>query len=108
MSRPTLEELRKLRDEAQQEATRLHNRQKVLLSKQIDAERRARTRRLIERGAMLESVFPELTNCSNEKVMAFLSDVSRLTEINVLIAAIVGSDTGQTEQTHKTDHKGDV
>ena len=95
MSKPTLEELRKLRDEAQQEATRLQNRQKVLLSKQIDAERRARTRRLIERGAMLESVFPELATCSNEQVMAFLCSLSRLNEIGQLIAtATAENNTG--------------
>lgn len=89
MSKPTLEELRKLRDEAQQEATRLHNRQKVLLSKQIDAERHARTRRLIEHGAMLESVFPVLRNCENNKVMALLIALSRLPEATDVLSEIV-------------------
>ena len=96
MSKPTLEELRRLRDEAQQEATRLQNRQKFLLSKQIDAKRRARTRRLIERGAMLESVFPILKNCDNNKVMALLIALSRLHEVASIIGEIVKpSDTGQ-------------
>ena len=95
MTKPTLEELRKLRDEAQQEATRLQNRQKVLLSKQIDAERRARTRRLIERGAMLESVFPVLRNCENNKVMALLIALSHLPEATSIIGEIAKpNDTG--------------
>ena len=38
----------------------LENRQKILLNRQNDMERRARTRRLIEHGAILESVFPAL------------------------------------------------
>ena len=88
MSKPTLEELRRLRDEAQQEVARLQNRQKVLLSKQIDAERRARTRRLIERGAMLESVFPVLRNCENDKVMALLIALSRLPEATDVLGKI--------------------
>ena len=37
----------------------LENQQKILLNRQRDMERRARTRRLIEHGAILESVFPE-------------------------------------------------
>ena len=85
-AKPTLEELKTERDEAQREIAQLENRQKAILSKQIDAERRARTRRLIERGAMMESVFPELTACPNAKVMAFLCGVSRLDEISRLLA----------------------
>lgn len=38
----------------------LENQQKILLNRQSDMERRARTRRLIEHGAILESVFPTL------------------------------------------------
>jgi len=36
----------------------LENRQKILENKQRNEERKARTRRLIERGAILEGVFP--------------------------------------------------
>lgn len=91
----SLEELRAARDEALQEAERLNNRQKAILSKQINAERRARNHRLIERGAMLESVFSELTACKNARVMAFLIAVSRLPQITELLAkAAEPSDTG--------------
>lgn len=62
----------------QREIRQLENRQKILLNKQTDAERRARTRRLIEHGAILESIFPALADLSGEEVNAFLLAVSRL------------------------------
>lgn len=56
----------------------LENRQKILLNRQSDMERRARTRRLIEHGAILESVFPALTALPGEETKAFLLTLSHL------------------------------
>lgn len=56
----------------------LENRQKILLNRQSDMERRARTRHLIEHGAILESVFPALVTLPGEEVKAFLLALSRL------------------------------
>ena len=53
---------------------RLENRQKILLNRKADAERKARTHKLIERGAILESVFPEIVPMSGEQVKAFLTE----------------------------------
>ena len=50
----------------------LQNRQKILLNKKSDMERRARTKRLIEHGVILESVFPETATMSGLEVTAFL------------------------------------
>lgn len=50
----------------------LENRQKILLNRKANAERKARTHRLIEHGAILESVFPEVVSMSGEQVKAFL------------------------------------
>jgi hypothetical protein len=50
----------------------LENRQKILLNRKADAERKARTHRLIERGAVLESVFPEVVAMTGEQLKAFL------------------------------------
>ena len=58
----------------------LENQQKILLNRQRDMERRARTRRLIEHGAILESVFPTLAALPGEKDKAFLLALSRLPE----------------------------
>lgn len=74
----TLERLKAEQEKAQKELRQLENRQKILLNRQRDAERRARTRRLIERGAILEGVFPLAPNISGEEVQAFLVALSRL------------------------------
>lgn len=50
----------------------LENRQKILLNRKADAERKARTHRLIECGAILESVFPEVVAMTGEQLKAFL------------------------------------
>ncbi len=59
---------------------RLENRQKILLNRKADAERKARTHKLIERGAILESVFPETAPISGEQVKAFLQTLRRSNE----------------------------
>ena len=55
----------------------LQNRQEVVLNRKIDAKRKARTHRLIERGAILESVFPEIVPMTGEQVKAFLVKLRR-------------------------------
>ena len=52
----------------------LENRQRILLSRKADTERKARTHRLIERGAILESVFPEIVPMTGEQVKTFLEE----------------------------------
>lgn len=52
----------------------LENRQKILLNRKADTERKARTHRLIERGAILERVFPEIVFMTGEQVKAFLEE----------------------------------
>ena len=56
----------------------LQNHQKILLNRKRQEERRTRTHRLIERGAILEGVFPAVTDMEGEKVEAFLIALSRL------------------------------
>ena len=64
----TLERLKVEQEKAQKELRQLENRQKILLNRQRDAERRARTRRLIERGAIVEGVFPLAPDLTGEEV----------------------------------------
>ena len=54
------------------------NRQKILLNKKRSEEHRARTHRLIGRGAILEAVFPAVVGMEGEEVKAFLIALSRL------------------------------
>ena len=69
----------------QQEKVKTENRQKILLNRKTDAERKARTRRLIEHGAILESIFPAAAAMTGEEVKAFLSTISRLPEVMRLL-----------------------
>ena len=64
--------------EAEKELYQLQNKQKVLLNRERREERRARTRRLIEHGAVLEGVFPLIADMSGEEIKAFLIALSRL------------------------------
>ena len=54
------------------------NRQKILLNRKRSEEHRARTHRLIGRGAILEAVFPAVVDMEGEEVKAFLIALSRL------------------------------
>lgn len=54
----SLEQLNAEQEKVQKEIRQLENRRKILLGKQANEERRARTRRLIEHGAILERIFP--------------------------------------------------
>lgn len=73
------ESLLQKKAEAEKEVSQLQNQQKVILNKQRDLERRARKHRLIERGAIFESVFPCFKTIEdNEAVQAFLIALSRL------------------------------
>ena len=56
----------------------LQNQQKILLNRKRSEERRERTHRLIERGAILEAVFPAVADMEGKEVQAFLIALSRL------------------------------
>ena len=84
----TVERLNAEKEKVQKELRQLENRQKALLNKQHDAERRARTRRLIERGAIVEGVFSLAPGLSGEEVKAFLIALSYLPEAAELVAKL--------------------
>ena len=64
--------------EVEKKITQYQNRQKILLNRKRSEEHRARTHRLIERGAILEGVFPAIVGMEGEEVKAFLIALSRL------------------------------
>ncbi len=73
-------------EQAKNEKTirQLENKQKILLNRIRLEERRARNHRLIEHGAILESVFPTIVSMEGEAVKAFLIALSRLPEAREL------------------------
>lgn len=56
----------------EKEIRQMENRMKRLSGEQSQLERKARTRRLIERGAMLESLIPEAETLTNEQIQSIL------------------------------------
>ena len=64
--------------EIEKKISQYQNRQKILLNKKRTEEHRARTHRLIGRGAILEAVFPAVVGMEGEEVKAFLIAFSRL------------------------------
>ena len=66
------------RQEVLKEIRQLENRKKILENKQRNDERRVRTRRLIERGTILEGIFPRASSLSGTEVKAFLIALSYL------------------------------
>ena len=78
---PDIGKLKNQQEKIKTEIRQLENHQKILLNRQMDAKRKARTRRLIEHGAILESIFPATTAMTGEEIKAFLSAISRLPEV---------------------------
>lgn len=94
------EAIQKISDEEQKtvkQISQLQNHQKILLNRRQQEERRARNHRLIERGAMLEAIFPPLIEIGNEEVRAFLIGLSRLSgALDTLENAWKSEDGGST------------
>ena len=70
--------------EIEKKISQYQNRQKILLNKKRTEEHRARTHRLIGRGAILEAVFPAVVGMEGDEVKAFLIALSRLPEAQEL------------------------
>ena len=64
--------------EIEKKISQYQNRQKILLNKKRTEEHRARTHRLIGRGAILEGIFPAVVEMEGEEVKVFLIALSRL------------------------------
>ncbi len=71
--------------EVEKKIGQLQNRQKILLNKKRSEEHLARTHQLIERGAILEGVFPAIVAMEGEEVKAFLIALSRLPGVSVTV-----------------------
>ena len=70
--------------EAKKKAHQYENQVKILLNKQRNAERNARTNRLCKHGAILEGVFPATVNTDGEAIKEFLIEVSLLPGVKEL------------------------
>ena len=60
---------------AEAQIKQLNNKKKRLISEQKQAERKKRTKQLIERGAILESVIGNADDFSNEQLQTLLIEI---------------------------------
>ena len=89
------------REEVLKEIRQLENRKKILENKQRNEERRVRTRRLIERGAILEGIFSLASNLSGAEVKTFLIALSHLPGAAELTANLPKSGTRHKSLVYK-------
>ncbi|MBQ2724214.1 MAG: DUF3847 domain-containing protein [Clostridia bacterium] len=71
-NKTTRQELLDERAANTEEIRQINNRIKIITNLERDAERRERTHRLIEKGAIIESLFPHTADMSGEEFKAFL------------------------------------
>ena len=79
-----LERLRRELAEAKKKVSQYRNQEKIILNKARDRERRNRTRRLIEHGAILESVFP-VRDMDGGELTALLTKISLLPVVSKML-----------------------
>lgn len=60
---------------AEEQIKQLNNKKKRLISEQKQAERKKRTKRLIERGAILESIIGNAEDFSNDQLQTLLIEI---------------------------------
>ena len=84
MAKTTEERIQSVQEQIQQ----LENQKKKLLQEHKEQERKARTKRLIERGAILESLIPNAENLTNEEVKAFLEKTIQSDAARKILAAM--------------------
>lgn len=65
------EQIKKTEEQIEQ----LNNKKKRLMSEQKKDERKKRTKRLIERGAILESVIGNATDFTNEQIQTLVTEI---------------------------------
>ena len=81
-----LERLRRELAEAKKKVSQYKNHEKIILNKARDKERRHRTRRLIEHGAILENVLP-VRDMDGGELTALLTEISLLPVVSKMLEA---------------------
>ena len=76
---------------AEEQIKQLNNKKKRLISEQKQAERKKRTKRLIERGAILESVLGNTEDFSNEQIQSLLIEIFSSESVRAKVEYLRGS-----------------
>ncbi len=99
MPRSTTEKIASVQEQIRQ----LENQKKRLLQEQKEQERKARTKRLIERGAMLESMIADAPALTNEQIKAFLEKTVKTDYAHRALANLNASNSAAAPQTGSGD-----
>jgi len=105
MANNTNQKLEKVQIQIQQ----LKNQEKQLLQKQKEDARKERTKRLIERGAILESLIPNADTFTNEQIKWFLEKTLKNDHAHKILgkmtAAVATTSTPDSSVTQKPKGK---
>ena len=103
MSKRTKEEIQKKIETAQTKLHYLSDQEKILLRQEKQFDRKARTRRLIERGAILEKYLKQPLILSNDQVVEILNEAFSLTGTKEILERLIR----ETKQRISDDAGGD-
>jgi hypothetical protein len=84
----------------EEQIAQLKNRQRELLQKSRTQERKARTRRLIERGAIIESLIPDTDTLTGEQFKSLIEKILSTEQTRRALAEIKKQDSGTPVQKH--------
>jgi multidrug resistance efflux pump len=99
MAKTTTEKI----DGVQARIAQLKSEEKRLLGLQREQERKARTRRLIERGAILESMIDGADTLTNDEVKAFLAKTVGTGHAREILREMTGRSAGMGTSKPETD-----
>ena len=75
-------------ESVQEQIRQLESQKKKLVQEHKEQERKTRTKRLIERGAILESLIDEADTLTNELIKAFLEKTIQTDDAKKVLAAL--------------------
>jgi len=103
MSKRTKEEIQREIETAKTKLHYLSDQEKILLRQEKQFDRKARTRRLIERGAILEKYLNQPLILSNDQVVEILNEAFSLTGTKEILERLIR----ETRQRISDDADGD-
>ena len=93
----------------EEEIKQLQNKRKKLISQQKQKERKKRDRRLYEKGAVFESIFPESKDFTKDEFYQLITSLIRKEEANIKIKKIIESrEETENQNTETQEEETDI
>lgn len=90
-------------EKARAEKKQMENQLAKIKKQDREKENKSRTRRLIQRGAILESINPSLTSLSEELLSKYLNQVLRTRYAEMLLSSMLESDKTNKNENDNAD-----